>query len=170
MGKKVLIVLVAVIAALAIAGCSGSSVKSTSKASGNSGKSAKSAQKAEKDYSNLKVGDSVTLENGLKIAVTDAEEVQEAYGDGTQMRITVSYKNTGDEPQSYNLFDWKSENKDGVERSIEMSFGDDNSLDSGKLKPGGKISGNVYFKNDITKVYYYNNGFFQNESEICWKV
>lgn len=172
MGKKALIVLIAIVAALtlALAGCSGSGVKSTSKASGNSGKSAKSEKKAEKDYSNLKVGDSVTLENGLVITVTDAQEVQQEFSDDTQICVTVSYKNTGEDSQSYNLFDWKSENKDGVERSIEMAIGDDNALDSGKLKPGGKISGNVYFKNDIKKVYYYSNGLFQSESEICWKI
>lgn len=126
--------------------------------------------KAPKDYSKMKIGQSVALENGLTVTVLDAQKVQQPYTDKEQMRVTVSYINNGDKSVSYNLLDWKSENAQGVERSIEIPIGDDNSLDSGKLKPGGSITGNVYFENDIKKVYYYSNMLTQSESDICWVI
>ena len=130
--------------------------------------SPKSAEQA-KDYSKMAIGDSVTLDNGLTVTVVDAQVVSQKYTDDKQMRVTVSYLNNGSKSESYNLLDWKSENSDGVERSIKISLGDDNILDSGKLKPDGTITGNVYFEDDITKVYYYSN-ILQGESDICWVI
>ena len=127
------------------------------------------ASGAAKDFSKMAVGDSVTLENGLTVTVMDAQVVTQEYTNDKQMRVTVSYLNNGDSSVSYNLWDWKSENADGVERSIEFPIGDDNSLDSGKLKPGGTITGNVYFEDDVTKVYYYSN-ILQGESNVCWII
>lgn len=167
MKKGLIIGLVAVLVVAALAGC-GSSAKSSSKAGSDSQASAP-AQQEKKDFSNMSVGDSATLDNGLTVSVLEVKDVQQQYTNDPQKCVTVSYANDGNDSVSYNLFDWKSENADGVERSVEMAMGDDNALDSGKLKAGGKITGNIYFKPDAAKVYYYSN-FFKSESEICWNI
>ena len=142
-------------------------VAATSTVSSNS--SASPQNKA--DYSNMPIGQSVALQDGLTVAVVDAQEVTQSYSSKPLMRVTVSYVNNGSDSVSYNALDWKSENANGVERMMEIFAGSDgNSLDSGKLKPGGTITGNVYFENDATKVYYYSNGLFQDESAICWNL
>lgn len=140
----------------------------------NSGDSAPAANEkpaeSAKDYSKMAIGDSVSLDNGLTVTVVDAQVVPQEYGDDL-MRVTVSYVNNGNDSQAYNLLDWKSENANGVERSIEFYMGeDDNTLDSGNLKPGGNITGNVYFESDATKIYYYSNVLLQSESNICWVI
>ena len=125
---------------------------------------------APKDYSKMAIGDSVTLDNGLTITVTDAQVVSQEYGDDL-MRVTVSYVNNGDKSQPYNLWDWRAENANGVEKSFEIFMGDNgDTLDSGNLKPGGNITGNVYFESDATKIYYYSNMLLQDESNICWII
>ena len=123
------------------------------------------------DYSNMPIGQSVSLQNGLTVTVVDAQEVKQTYSDEMLMMVTVSYVNNGSDSVSYNALDWKSVNANGVER-MEKIFGGDsgNRLDSGKLKPGGNITGSVYFEGDATKVYYYSNGLFQSESQICWNI
>lgn len=142
-------------------------VAATSTVSSNS--SASPQNKA--DYSNMPIGQSVALQDGLTVAVVDAQEVTQSYSSKPLMRVTVSYVNNGSDSVSYNALDWKSENANGVERMMEIFAGSDgNSLDSGKLKPGGTITGNVYFESDATKVYYYSNGLFQDESVICWNL
>lgn len=123
------------------------------------------------DYSNMRIGDTVTLVNGLKITVNETEVFTPEYLKSTMTRVNVTYENTGDEKQSFNLLDWKSENSSGVERSITAWSDGKTDLGSGNLKPGGTITGNVYFDgDDITSVYYYNNVLFQSDSDVCWNL
>lgn len=123
------------------------------------------------DYSNLQVGDTVTLDSGMKVTVNYGETFTPEYLSTVMTRINITYENAGNEKQSFNIFDWKAENVDGVERTITAWGEGDTDLGSGNLKPGGTVTGNVYFDgDDLSKIYYYSNGLLQKESEICWTL
>ncbi|MDO4798014.1 MAG: DUF4190 domain-containing protein [Coriobacteriales bacterium] len=121
------------------------------------------------DYSNMKAGQTVTLENGLAITVNSFSRTTRSYSDEELVCANVTYTNNGDKSQSFNILDWKSENADGVQKSVEYNAGDDGQLESGKLKAGGTVTGNVYFEGDAAKVLYFSN-VFQDESQVGWVV
>lgn len=120
------------------------------------------------DYSNMKAGETVTLENGLDITVNSFSTVTRSYSDETLVCANVTYKNNGSENVSFNTLDWKSENADGAEK-YSTYYTNDEQLESGKLKKGGTVTGNVYFEGDAVKILYYSN-LFQDDSDISWTV
>lgn len=127
------------------------------------------AKSEEADYSNMAVGETVNLKNGLSITVSSVEPGPDRYDGTPTTRASVTYTNNGNDSQSFNIFDWKSEDANGVETSCTYVASDNEQLDSGKLKPGGSVSGNVYFEGDPTKIVYYSS-FLQSESSIAWNV
>ncbi len=102
----------------------------------------------------LAVGQSATLDNGLVLTVDSVERgVTQQFVDGKLTAVTVTIKNDGKEKQAFGTFTWKSINADGVESGNEFVAKDD-VLESGDLQPGGKVTGVIYFKNNIEKVAY----------------
>ena len=119
------------------------------------------------DHSQMELGQSVMLENGMVISVNEVETSTSEYNNRPMTRVNVTYANNGSSKSSFNVFDWKAEDASGAERTAGIRSGDDD-LGSGVLKPGGNVTGNVYFEGDIAKVYYYSNGITQSDSSICW--
>lgn len=128
-----------------------------------------SAQGAQADYSSMNVGESVTLENGMTITVTSVRTGLADYSGSPITEVTVSYSNGGKNNESFNPYDWKVEDANGVLDYQTFMLGAENELTSGQLSPGGSVSGNIYFKGDAKKIYYYNT-IMQSSSNICWIV
>lgn len=123
----------------------------------------------EADFSNMGVGQSVDLKNGLSITVNSAEPGPDQY-DGTHtVRVSVTYTNNGSSNESFNIFDWKAVDENGVEKGSTYVMDDGDRLESGKLNPGGTVTGNVYFEGDPVKVLYYSN-LLQTESQVAWNI
>lgn len=121
------------------------------------------------DYENMAIGESVTLDNGLRVTLESYDVFQPEYSSSVLTRVKVSYTNTGNEKASFNVFDWKAVNTSGVEKSM-AAWDDGSGLGSGDLQPGGTASGTVCFMDDdVSKVYYYNS-IIQSNSSIAWKL
>ena len=160
MKKKTLVAVVVAIVLVGTVGILGGCGKSSQVASSSSKKA---------ETSNMAVGDTVEMKNGLAVTVNEAEAFTPQYLNKPMKRVNVTYTNSGKDKQDFNLLDWKSENAAGVERSITAWADGSTDLGSGHLQPGGTVTGNIYFDgDDIAKVYYYSNVLFQSESDICW--
>ncbi len=128
----------------------------------------------EVDTMNLKPGQAVKLDNGLKVSVKKVKKVKD-YKGKTYTRVKVAYKNTGKNEQSYSdALDWKGENKNGAQNSMgyftnSKYKGNPGSLDSGTLAAGGKVSGNIYFEGKVVKVLYEGN-LLSNKASAAWSV
>ncbi len=117
----------------------------------------------------LAPGQSVTLENGLVVSV---DKVQKGltfdFMDGKYMAVAVTVQNNGKKNASFNPFDWKSVNADGVQKGFEIVPNAENQLESGEIQPGGKVSGNIYFKDDTVKVEYVTG--LSQSAAASWNV
>ena len=150
------------------ASTSDASSTSPSNASTTPSDSSSSEPAIEVDYSSMAIGQTVTLENGLSITVNSIDRSTTKY-DGTPLvKASITYANNGSSSVSFNIFDWKCVDANGVETSFYYNMGDDQ-LDSGKLTAGGNVTGNVYFEGNPVKIVYYSN-VFQSESSIAWVV
>ncbi len=117
-----------------------------------------------------------TLEhNGIKITVTETERIEPDEMDfldegENYVRAYLVIENNSDKEISYNSFDYEIQTSDG---NIMDSFvlppsgGNSKTLDSGKLTPGGKVEGNLYFEvpaDDNGLILRYTPSFFSNET------
>ena len=151
---------------------SGSQPVETSQSQQSDNKSEQSGQKENretKDYSNMALGETVTLEDGLTITVNSVNRGLTKYDGSPLVSVNVTYTNTGDKSASFNTFDWKSEDANGVQQSTYFYMDGENRLESGKLSPGGTITGNLYFEGEPIRVLYFSN-MFQNDSKIGWSL
>lgn len=121
------------------------------------------------DWSHMPLGQTVTLEDGLSITANSVGIVNRSYGDEQLACVSVTYVNNGSSNASFNIFDWKSENANGVQTSASYYSSDNEQLESGQLVPGGTITANVYFSADATRILYFSN-IFQSESQIGWVI
>lgn len=121
------------------------------------------------DWSHMPLGQTVTLEDGLSITANSVGIVNRSYGDEQLACVSVTYVNNGSSNASFNIFDWKSENANGVQTSASYNSSDNEQLESGQLVPGGTITANVYFSADATRILYFSN-IFQSESQIGWVI
>ncbi len=150
-------------------GVSGNSAASAgAQSSGSAAPSGASASSSAADYSSMALGESVTLQNGLSITVNSVERGLKSYSGDPITGVSVTYVNNGTSNLSFNAFDWRSQDSNGVINTETFYMDAKNQLNSGNLAPGGSVSGNVYFEGDIVKVLYYENSFFQNDSSIGW--
>ncbi len=151
---------------------SGSQPVETSQSQQSDNKGEQSSQKESKetkDYSNMPVGETVTLEKGLTVTVNSVDRSQTKY-DGTPLVcISVTYTNTGDSSAAFNIFDWKSEDANGVQQSCYYNMSGTGQLESGRLSPGGTVTGNVYFDGEPIRALYFSN-ILQSESKIGWSL
>ena len=121
----------------------------------------------EPDFSALGVGQAVTYKNGLSVAVTGVTRGLANYDGGLITGITVTYTNTGSDTQSFNVYDWDGEDASGVQRNTAYYSEATNELSSGKLSPGGSVTGNVYFDGDIVRAIYTEN-IWDDDSVTAW--
>lgn len=87
----------------------------------------------------------------LVVSASAPEQVTE-FG-MTQACSTVTYKNNGSSPASFNPFDWKFTTPAGVEASASIPFNAGaKALNSGQLAPGGTTSGMICGDQQTTDV------------------
>lgn len=184
---KTALIVVGVLVVLAAFGAGGGSKKSKTVSSNNDAPAATEqvAQEApepaeeapapaeeppaepEPDFSALAVGQTVTYKNGLAVAVTGVTRGLTNYDGGLITGITVTYTNTGSDTQSFNVYDWDGEDASGVQRNTAYYSEATNELSSGKLSPGGSVTGNVYFDGDIVRAIYTEN-IWDDDSVAAW--
>lgn len=124
---------------------------------------------SEADYSNLALGEAVSFKNGMSVSVDAVITGLTKYNDDPITGITVTYTNNGDKNESFNPYDWKAQDANGVIDSMTYIMDGENELSSGQLTPGSSITGNIYFDGEIVKAYYYDN-IFQSDSEVAWNL
>lgn len=99
---------------------------------------------------NVKFGQEVT--SGDLVLTASAPKKTTEFG-MTQACSTVTYKNNGDQPASFNPFDWKFTTAAGVETSASIPFSAGaKALNSGQLAPGGTTSGTICGDQQTTDV------------------
>lgn len=127
-----------------------------------------SSAEPEADYSNLAIGTTAELDNGLTVCVQSVETGLSNY-DGTAITgVTVSYTNNGSGEASFNPYDWKAQDAQGVQRNTTFYSEATDDLKSGSLAPGGTVTGNLYFDGEVSKVLYYSSLFY--DSSVAWTV
>lgn len=142
---------------LGLVACSGESSEPTKVDSGNAEASGEksSADKENKEKKDepkvFAVGDSIK-KDGKVVTVTKVKRSQ-----GTEMDkpdkgneyviVSVKIANKGEEKISYNPFNYSLKNAQGQINDQAMALIDqDTHLNSGKLAPGGKVSGTIVFQ------------------------
>ena len=136
-------------------------VASVSQAQGAGG----SAEKA--DTSNMAVGQTVEMDNGLSITVNSITPGLANYDNSTVTGVSVTIVNNGTSGGNFNELDWKAEDASGTQRSMTYYSEAVDELHSGTLSPGGSVTGNIYFEEPVVKVYYYSN-LLSSDSNIAW--
>ena len=120
----------------------------------------------------LSVGQSLELENGVSIALTDVTpSLTDDVGD-QYVGVTVTYTNNGSEKADFNQFDWKGTTAAGVEEDPEYPILTNETaprLESGSLNPGGSVTGTVYFKTGTTTASYFGS-IFSNNAVGTWNL
>lgn len=118
----------------------------------------------------FKIGDVVEL-NGASVVVNKVTRVN---GDDWNrpkngheyVVVEVTIKNEGTSSKSYNPFDFKMQNSQGVITDMTFWTSDrDTSLSSGELAPGGSITGTIPFEepiNDPELTLIYEGNFWDN--------
>lgn len=92
---------------------------------------------------NLSVGDTFNGSDGLKITVSSFEVVETPIL-GPHSCALITYVNEGSGEANFEqFFDWSLQNPSGV--IDQPTYAGENDLQSGKLAPGGTVSGNVCF-------------------------
>ena len=148
---------------------SASSSSASASSSSEAPKKEEKTEKPAKDYSNLAVGETVTLDNGLSVTVNSVQPDITSYGDKKIVGVNVTYKNDGKDSQSFNPYDWKGEDANGAQRSTTFYMDATDELNSGKLSAGGSVTGNIYFEEGTVKVLYYSN-MFNDDAAAGWKL
>lgn len=129
--------------------------------------------KGTKGATTAHVGEPLTLDNNLEITVVSVEGGLKNYDGSAITKVVVKYVNNGKNEVSYNTLDWKAENSSGAQTNITM-YSDGqlstnaDSLSSGKLAPGGTVSGTMYFKGDVVKMLY--SSFIIGNTTATWLV
>lgn len=124
---------------------------------------------ADKDYSQLAVGESVTLDDGMTVTVNSVKTGLANYNDKLITCVNVTYANNGSSNGSFNTFDWKGEDAQGAQRSTAYYSDAADELSSGTLSAGGTVTGNIYFDDGIVRVLYYDN-MFNKSATAGWKL
>ncbi|WP_251231328.1 DUF4190 domain-containing protein [Adlercreutzia aquisgranensis] len=126
------------------------------------------ARGAGEDYQNLAVGTVVEDSNGLSVSVDSFQTgVEMKYSDSPLTVIAVTYVNNGSKDASFNPYDWKCQDANGVQGDRAFVMEGENELSSGSLAPGGTVSGNVYFEGEGVLALYYTN-MFNDGADASW--
>lgn len=122
----------------------------------------------------FKIGDTASFDD-KSITVTD---VKRNYSTGNQFLkpeagkefviVTVQIKNNSQDTLSYNTFDFKMQDSNGVQQSEAFTALTQGKLNSGSLAPGGKISGKLAYEvpkgDNGLKLLYESLSFFDNRT------
>ncbi len=113
------------------------------------------------DYKNLSVGETLELDNGLKVSVDKVSQVTVDNKDYTC--VTVTYDNGSNETLNCGLLDWRGlDSNDNpsepfiAENENEEKNFDDYFVDE-DVNSNDKLTGNIYFEKEPVKVSYYSN-------------
>lgn len=121
-------------------------------------------------YQDLALGTAITLGNGLTVSVDSVNTGLAKYDGSPVTAVNVTYTNTGSADLSFNAFDWKAQDAQGVQRSQTFSSIDGvTDLGSGTLAPGGTVTGSILFDGGITKALYYGS-VFSNSATASWDL
>ncbi|OUP07095.1 DUF4352 domain-containing protein [Collinsella sp. An2] len=112
---------------------------------------------AAEDYTDLAVGTSVNLENGLVVTVDSVQAGLTNYDGSSVVGIQVTYVNNGDEGANYNPYDWKGQDAQGAQESSIYYADGTNQLSAGTLAAGGSVTGNIYFAGDTVMALYFSS-------------
>ncbi|MBP2370238.1 DUF4352 domain-containing protein [Pseudonocardia parietis] len=88
----------------------------------------------------------------LDVTAADLKLLTDEFTDD-QLCSAVEYRNVGNGTASYNSFDWKLQDPNGVIHSSGIPFGAESPLNSGQLAPGGTVSGDVCFDASASGAY-----------------
>lgn len=133
------------------------------------GTSQGSGEDAPASYTDLAVGTSVDLENGLSVSVDAVQTDLSNYDGSTVVGVQVTYTNNGDESVDYNPYDWKGEDAQGAQEYNTYYSDSSNALNSGSLASGGTVTGTVYFEGDTVKALYFGS-MAADEPTASWKL
>lgn len=97
------------------------------------------AASAQSDGQPVAAGETVTSDN-LQVTAEPVRKVKPRYTD-PQLCSRVTYRNTGDDEEFFNVIDWKIQSPDGVQQLATFAL--DKGLSAGQLAPGGTVSGDV---------------------------
>jgi invasion protein IalB len=120
----------------------------------------------------LAVGTSVSLDNGLSVSVDSVNKsvTNVTNLDGSSVvGVQVTYTNNGSDSKSYNFFDWKGEDSNGAQEDPVTTSIDEDALWSGSLAAGGSKSGMLYFKDGTVKVLYFGT-VVSNDAAASWDI
>lgn len=117
----------------------------------------------------LAVGSAVELEGGLSVSVDSVQAGLVNYDGSAVTGVRVTYSNGGDGEASFNVFDWKGQDAQGVQQYMTYYDGAEDELGSGTLAPGGTASGMLYFDGDLSKVLYYAS-LLSSSATASWTV
>ncbi|MBN9800974.1 MULTISPECIES: hypothetical protein [Pseudonocardia] len=149
-GLKVTLGILVAIVVIAIATGGGGDEQAPAAASGDANAAPAAAGAAASGDQSVKFGQEATS-GDLAISASAPEQVTE-FG-MTQACSTVTYKNNGSSPASFNPFDWKFTTPAGVEASASIPFNAGaKALNSGQLAPGGTTSGMICGDQQTTDV------------------
>ena len=149
-GLKIVLGILVAVVVIAIATSGGGDDAATTAAAGGGTAPAAGGSAAGSGEQNVTFGQEATS-GDLVLSATVPEKVSE-FG-MTQACTTVTYRNNGDQPASFNPFDWKFTTPAGVEASASIPFGAGaQALNSGQLAPGGTTSGMICGDQQTTDV------------------
>ena len=109
---------------------------------------------AQREDQERNIGESAKL-SGYTATVTSADFQQTVsdFEDKGYIVVEVTIENRDDKAQPYNYFDWKLQTPAG--QVIDPAFVTGDTLGSGDLVKGGKVSGKVVFEVGATKGDFY---------------
>jgi len=102
------------------------------------------------DTDNVADGARTTDFDNVRTTATNLVATKTSFSSG--LCSTVTHVNNDKDALSFNIFEWKLQDPNGVARNIGI-FGD-NDLGSGELAPGGTVTGNVCFDGDAVPGQY----------------
>lgn len=144
-----IIVVIGIISAIAGGGDSNDSSSNSgsqgSESANNASDNGKEKEAPAKDESTeFALGETYTTKDGLEITINNTQPATDVFGD-TYLGAEVTYVNNSDKEKDFNPFDWSVQTPAGVVSDYAIN-GFDDQLDSGKLTPGGTVTGSLYFE------------------------
>lgn len=127
--------------------------------------------KKESEKTQYNKGEEAILGNGA-IIVTDVQISQGTQYDKPKsgkefVIVNLTIENKGDKNLSYNPYYFKMQNSQGQQESMTFTtVNNDNSLQSGELIPGGKVSGTIAFeqpKGDTGLILIYSDSIWSSK-------
>ncbi|PQM73372.1 DUF4352 domain-containing protein [Corynebacterium sp. J010B-136] len=102
------------------------------------------AEEGEAQSPELAPGQTYTTSKGLDITINSVTTTSDVFGT-SYVAAEVTYLNNGDDEASFGTTDWTIQTPAGVVSDASWA-GIDGQLDSGKLTPGGTVTGTVFFE------------------------